>query len=151
MEGGTPIYPETHEFIEHTNQSFALEGLVQVAKCGDQLIKAAGSLGGACRSFQEFFTQRQEQLVRNINLHLEGSPELRGDLAEIHRIGAIPRYRGPLPPEERVRGLPHNPAEATLMMTKLWNYVVEGKNASVRCGGVTPGGEIPLFSVDYRS
>ena len=92
---------------------------------------------------------QQEQLVRNINRHLEGFPELRGDLAEIHRIGAIPRYRGPLPPEERVRGLPHNPAESTLMMTKLWNYVMEGKMLVCTAGGVTPGGEIPLFSVDH--
>ena len=44
--GSTPIYPETHEYIEQTHQSFTLEGLVQVAKCGDQLIKTAGSLRG---------------------------------------------------------------------------------------------------------
>ena len=125
--GSVPIYPETHTFISHSPQPFSIEGLIGVARDGDPLIRKDGSLQSARRSIQEFFTQKQSELVINVNKHLSGNAVLRDDLAEIHRIGAIPKYHGPTPPTDRVRGLPHNPADANLMMGKLWRYASEGK------------------------
>ena len=125
--GSVPISPETMTFVRNTRKEFTLSGLVSTANDGNLLIKTAGPLQSACRSFQEFFMQQQAHLVDNANLHLHNNPELCSDLAEIHRLGAIPKYRGPTPPVDRVLGLPHNPSDARLMMTKLWSYVSEWK------------------------
>ena len=61
---------------------------------------------------------------------------------QLHRIGAIPTYRGVTPPVDRVRGLPHNPADTMQMMEKLWGFVREGKMFVCAQSGIPPGARI---------
>ena len=46
---------------------------------------------------------------------------------------------GATPPADRVRGLPHNPAGAALMMEKLRNYVRKGEILFCPQSGLKPG------------
>ena len=69
----------------------------------------------------------QALLAEQAYHHLGAGPDFRGDICELHRLCAIPKYRGPSPGTFRVRGLPHHPNEQTFIMTKLWQYVIAGK------------------------
>ena len=94
--GGVPVYHEAETFISKAQPPFSLESIIEAAKAGDCLIERDGSLNRACRSFQEYFMIRQAHLVSNVKEHLVDHPELMGDLAEIHHLGAIPKFRGKL-------------------------------------------------------
>ena len=104
--GSAPVYPETENFITKAQQPFSLENLVASALEGDHLINKTGSLQKACRSFQEYFTNQQAPLVENARILLRENPDLMEDIAEIHHLGAIPKFRGRTPPEQWVRGPP---------------------------------------------
>ena len=69
----------------------------------------------------------QSHLVPQAQHHLCEAPELMEDICELHRLGAIPKFRGPSPGGFRVRGLPRNPSEQNFMIAKLWKYVEAGK------------------------
>lgn len=101
--------------------------LQQTAELGDQLAQHYGALHLAIRAVQEPYMKMQSELIDNARVHLQSCPELRGDIVELHRIGAIPKYRGPTPGEFRVRGFPRNPAEQEYILGKLWSYAREGK------------------------
>ena len=70
----------------------------------------------ALRAIREPKMQEQQCLVDNAPQYLNMNPELRDDVAELHRLGAIPRYRGESPGTFRVIGLPRNPAEQNFIM-----------------------------------
>ena len=137
--GSVPVVSETLNFISKARSPFSYESIIESARAGDQLISKVGSLRDACRSSQEHFMRQQAELVRNAREHLSESPELTEDIAEIHHLGAIPRFRGQTPPVKRVRGLPHNPTETELMATKLWQYAVEGKMFICTTDGIPEG------------
>ena len=68
---------------------------------------------------------------------------LQEDVAQLHRLGAVPAYRGETPPSDRVRGLPHNAADTMMMMMeKLRNYVREGKMLVCTQSGLPPNTRI---------
>ena len=86
--------------------------------------------------------RKQSALVTNVQHHMGGNVELKDDLVAIRRIGAIPRYHGDAPPEQWVRGLPNNPADDKVMMTKLRQYVMEGEMFVCTTEGAPPGTRI---------
>ena len=93
----------------------------------------------AIRSFQERKMLEQEQLALNVQQHLQGNPELCGDIMELRRLGAIPRYRGPTPDDFRVRGLPHNKSERDFTIQKLRGYAIGEKMFVCTCEGLEHG------------
>ena len=84
----------------------------------------------------------QAQLVINAERWLSDAPALQEDAMQLHRLGAVPTYRGVTPPLGRVRGLPHNPADTMMMMEKLRAYVREGKMFVCTQNGVPFGTQI---------
>ena len=80
----------------------------------------------ALRAVQERQMKKLEPLVENDRAHFQGNPPMCEDIMELHRLGAIPRYRGSTP-DFRVRGLPRNLSEQEFILNKLRNYIVEEK------------------------
>ena len=59
---------------------------MQTTEDGDNLIRTAGAIHLAFRSFREFYMTSQPNMVGNIQ-QLENNVELRVDLSRIHRTG----------------------------------------------------------------
>ena len=116
-----------HRYFEIGQQEFSREAAENLAQKGDDLIAEYGSLHMALRAVQENKMREQHELVSNAQKHLCGNPELQADIIELHRIGAIPKYRAPTPDTFRVRGLPHNMSEEPYIVEKLWDLVSQGK------------------------
>ena len=74
----------------------------------------------AIRSLQEQKMRDRKHLVGNAGKWLGNAPLLQEDVMHLHRIGAVPTYRGTTPPLDRVRGLPHNPADTLMMSVLCW-------------------------------
>ena len=93
------------------------------------------------RAVREGEMQKQHQLVLNAHQYIGENPELCPDVSELHRIGAIPKFRGAAPGPFMVRGLPHNPSEQDFMMSMLWKYAEEGEMFLCTSSGIFPADE----------
>ena len=130
--GATENSPLAHGFDDACHSNFPLGKVKYTASHGDALIAHYGALRKALRAVQERKMAEQEHLVKNAEIHLARNPELRDDVTELHRLGAIPRFRGPTPDECRVRGLPRNKSDRDFTTQKLWSYIQEEKCSFVR-------------------
>ena len=115
------------QFFDSGERDSPYDVLAQTAALGDALIAHYGSLHMAIRAVQELKFADRQILVENAATHLGSDPELRGDIMELHRLGATPRYRGESPGEFRVRRFPRNPAQQGYILDKLWGYTQQGK------------------------
>ena len=106
---------------------FSLTHLRQVASRGNEVVSEYGSLNMAIRAIQEEKMIDQSYLVDLASKHLHVNPALMGDITELHRLGAIPKFRGRAPDTFRVRGIPRNPSEQLSMLNKLRTYVAAGE------------------------
>ena len=60
----------------------------------------------ALRDLQETEMRDWEHLVHQASIRLEDNADLCADIMELHRIGAIPKFRGPTPSEFCLRAPP---------------------------------------------
>ena len=132
-------------FFQSAQAEFSLDSIRKTASLGDKLIKTHKEVHLAVRSLQERKMREQAHLVTNARTCLAEIPELCEDIAELHRIGATPAYRGTTPPWNRVQGLPHNPKDSLLMMEKLWDYV-RGEKMFICTQAGLPKGTLLLSS-----
>ena len=109
----------------------------EVALCGDNRINQYGSLHMYLRDVQETKMKSQEHLSHQDALHLKDNVELRADILELHRLGAIPKFRGPTPGNFRVLGLRHNVVEQDFALSKIRGYVEQGKISVWAARGLT--------------
>ena len=127
------------QFFRLGAHDFARSSAEQVALKGDALIEQYGSLRMDMRAVQESKMADQEVLATNAREHLKLNPELQQGDMELHKLGAIPKYRGPTPGNFRVRGFPRNPIEEGYIMGKLRGYVQQGKMFVCSSQGIAPG------------
>ena len=107
--GSTIDSPDVSLFPDARGRDFSLPTVRQADALGAALLNHYGQLHLALRAFQEPQMAKQTHLADQSRLNLPGDPPLRGDVAEIHHLGDIQRYRVPPPGQFRVRGQPHNP------------------------------------------
>lgn len=81
----------------------------------------------ALKSVQETKMAAQEHLEQRAALHLKDNADLRNDILELHKLGDIPKFRGPTPSDFRAMGLPPNEHEQDFIPSNLWVYVDQGK------------------------
>ena len=95
--GPVPVADLTSVFPQVASQPFSLTQARRAAHAGDDLINQTGALYRALRSVQACKMSAQAHLAQQSNLHLGADPDLRGDICELHRSGATPKFRGPPP------------------------------------------------------
>ena len=133
--GATVHHSCVDSFSEEARKPFLMEQAGKIAQRGNEIIDHYGSLRLALRAVQEEEMHKLNHLVSNAKQHLSMDSDLCGDISELHRICATPKYRGASPGSFRVRGLPRNPGEQEFMMSKLWKYAEERKCSRARRGG----------------
>lgn len=102
------------------------------AHIGDKLIRHYGALHTALRASQEPKMQEEQVLVGNDRIYLKSNPVLRGDVMELHRIGAEPRYRGDSPGTFRVRGATAQSGRSRLHLKQAMDICAGRKDGGVR-------------------
>ena len=92
--------PLVSEFWSSARHPYSLEQACLAAELGNRIITKHGALHLGLRSVQEPQMQKQSVLVDNALKYLPVGSALRTDLAELHELGAIPKFR--VPPRVRL-------------------------------------------------
>ena len=129
------------QFRNAASQPFSPLQSRRAALFGNDVIKHYGALHLGLRAIQEPELEARRELVLNAKRYLVDHPDLCADISELHHLGDIPKFLGPSPGPFRVRGLPNSTSQQDFMLTKLWNYVAEGKMFARTSDGIPCGAE----------
>ena len=144
-----PVADLTSVFCQVASQPFSIAQARRAAQAANDLINQTGARRRALHCVGECKMLAQAHLVEQAIHHLGAYPDLWGDICELYRLWEIPKFRGPSPGTFRARGLPRNPNDQTFIMTKLWQYVVDGGNVLAYAQRNPPVRPIPVFTVNH--
>ena len=86
-----------------------------------------GDIRLAARQVQEIEMRKLMPQVEAANHLLEKNEKLRGEIAQLHTIGALPHFQGQPPPVPRPSGLPYDSSKSLATVEKIRKDVEDGR------------------------
>ena len=103
------VHVETQRYYDYVRSmsDYSRSLLAEVIRLGNSMVVRAGGYRLEAMEMQELNCRRQDYAVGQLRKHSFVSPAIAPQLIDICRMGVVPEYHGPPPPDRRVTRYPY--------------------------------------------
>ena len=115
-----PCCPLALGYLQNVDVDFSLNAAQAVATMGNRIVRESGDVRLAARRAQEVEMRKLDPKAQAAKGFLANRPKLRGQIAKLDTIGALPHFRGGPPEVPRPSGLPYGASKTVEMVGWTW-------------------------------